>query len=238
MSQSIVALVPARRGSVRVPGKNTRVLAGHPLVAYTIAAARESGIFDAVLVSTDDEETAAIAERYGASVPGLRPASMATATSPDIEWVRHVIDGRTFDAFSILRPTSPFRRGATIARAWAELRSVPDADSVRAVRRVREHPGKMWRREGSFIVPLLPQSNDEVPTHSRQTAALEEVFVQDSSLEVAWSRLVADGEIAGGRVLPFDCGPVEGFTIDYPDDWDEAERLASTSPELLPDPRR
>lgn len=238
MTPSIVALVPARSGSVRVPGKNTRPLAGHPLLAYTIAAAREAGVFDAVLVSTDDAATAAIAERYGAEVPGLRPPELATATSPDIEWVRHVLDGRSYEAFSILRPTSPFRRGATIARAWTELRAAPDADSVRAVRAVREHPGKMWRRAGDFIVPLLPQPVDGVPTHSRQTAALEEVLVQDSSLEVAWTRLVAGGEIAGRRVLPFDCGPIEGFTIDYPEDWDAAERMAAGSPELLPDPAR
>jgi CMP-N-acetylneuraminic acid synthetase len=233
---SIVALVPARSGSVRVPGKNTRLLAGHPLLAYTIAAAREAGIFDAVVVSTDDEATAAIARSYGAEVPGLRPVEMAAATSPDIEWVRHVLDGRSHDAFSILRPTSPFRRGATIARAWATLRATAEADSVRAVRSVREHPGKMWRRAGEFIVPLLPQPAEGPPTHSRQTAALEEVLVQDSSLEVAWTRIVADGEIAGRRVVPFDCGPVEGFTIDYPDDWDAAERIAAASPELLPDP--
>ena len=109
-----VALVPARAGSVRVPGKNVRALAGHPLIAYSIAAARESGLFDAVLVSTDSEEIAAVARRYGAEVPGLRPAEMAGSGSSDIEWVRHVLDGTAYELFSILRPTSPFRRGATI----------------------------------------------------------------------------------------------------------------------------
>lgn len=231
---SIVALIPARAGSVRVPGKNVRPLAGHPLLAWSIASARESGLFDAIVVSTESEATAEIARRYGAQVPGLRPPEIAAATSPDIEWVSHVLAGTAYDAFSILRPTSPFRRGATIRRAWERLIEVPDADSIRAVRRVREHPGKMWVREGPLMRPLLAQPEGEVPSHSRQTAALPEVWVQDSSLEIAWTRIVADGEIAGRRVVPFETVGAEGFSIDYPDDWEAAERIAAQDPSLLP----
>ena len=233
MPDSLVALIPARAGSVRVPGKNVRELAGHPLLAYSIAAARESGLFDAILVSTDSEQTAEIARRYGAEVPGLRPPELAGATSPDIDWVAHVLAGTEFDAFSILRPTSPFRRGATIRRAWEAFTAVPGADSLRAVRPVREHPGKMWVVEGELMRPLLAQPEGEVPTHSRQTAALPAVHVQDSSLEIAWTRIVADREIAGRRVVPFHPAGAEGFSIDYPDDWERAERLAAADPELL-----
>jgi N-acylneuraminate cytidylyltransferase len=231
---SVVALIPARAGSVRVPGKNVRELAGHPLLAYSIAAARESGLFDAIVVSTDGEETAAIARHYGADVPGLRPAELAGSTSPDIDWVTHVLHGTSYDAFSILRPTSPFRRGATIRRAWEAFTAVPDADSLRAVRPVREHPGKMWIIDGPVMRPLLPQPDGEVPMHSRQTAALPVVHVQDSSLEIAWTRIVAEREIAGRRVVPFLCAGAEGFSIDYPEDWQEAERVAAADPELLP----
>jgi CMP-N,N'-diacetyllegionaminic acid synthase len=228
---SAVALVPARGGSVRVPGKNIAPLVGHPLLAYSIAAARESGRFDAIVVSTDREEIADVARRYGAEVV-MRPAAIATATSPDIAWVRHTLDGTAYDVFSILRPTSPFRRGATINRAWERFGE--HCDSVRAVRRVREHPGKMWVREGDYIRPLLPQPEGETPTHSRQTAALPEVWVQDSSLEIAWTRVVHDGEIAGQRVVPFFPEGHEGLSIDYADELAEAERLAAAEPGLLP----
>ena len=234
MSASAVALVPARAGSVRVPGKNIAPLAGHPLIAYSIAAAQQSGLFGAVVVSTDSEEIAAIARRYGAEVPGLRPREMAGSTSPDIEWVRHALAGTDWELFAILRPTSPFRTAATIRRAWERLHAVPDADSVRAVRPVREHPGKMWRLDGELMVPLLPQPQGEVPTHSRQTAALAPVYVQDSSLEIARTRIVADGEIAGRRVVPFFPEGVEGLSIDYPDELAAAERLAAEQPALLP----
>jgi CMP-N,N'-diacetyllegionaminic acid synthase len=228
-----VALIPARSGSERVPGKNVRRLAGHPLLAYSIAAARESGLFDAIIVSTDSNEIAEVARRYGADVPGLRPAAMAKSSSPDIEWVRHVLDSTSYELFSILRPTSPFRRAATIRRAWEEFHRVPDADSLRAVRPVREHPGKMWVLEGETMRPLLPQPPGEVPTHSRQTATLPPVYVQDSSLEIARTRIVANGEIAGARVVPFFPEGLEGFSIDYPDDWETAERLAAADPDAL-----
>jgi N-acylneuraminate cytidylyltransferase len=228
---SAVALIPARGGSVRVPGKNVAPLAGHPLIAYSIAAARESARFDAVVVSTDREEIADVARRYGAEVI-MRPEEMAGSTSPDIQWVRHALDGAPYDVFSILRPTSPFRRGETINRAWERFGE--HCSSVRAVRKVREHPGKMWVRDGDYIRPLMPQTPGETPTHSRQTAALPEVWVQDSSLEIAWTRIVADGEIAGPDVVPFFPEGHEGFSIDYPDELAEAERLAAAQPELLP----
>jgi CMP-N,N'-diacetyllegionaminic acid synthase len=87
--RSAVALIPARGGSERIPGKNVRELAGHPLIAYSIATAHQCDAFDRVIVSTDSEEIAAVATAYGAEAPALRPPEMASSTSPDIEWVRH-----------------------------------------------------------------------------------------------------------------------------------------------------
>ena len=237
---SAVALVPARAGSERVPGKNVRELAGHPLLAYSIAAARESDVFDAVVVSTDSEEIAGVARRYGAEVPALRPAEIATATSPDIEWIRHMLDllaqeGRSFEIFSLLRPTSPFRGADTIRRAWERFVALdPPADSIRAVELCRQHPGKMWVLEGELMRPLLPQAPGQVPTHSRQYKSLPDVYVQNSSLEIAWTRITADNEIAGERVVPFLTDEVEGFTIDYPSDWERAERLVESGAARLP----
>jgi len=235
-----VAFVPARAGSERVPGKNVRELHGHPLIAYSIAAARESGLFEAVVVSTDSEEIADVARRYGAEVPVLRPAEIATATSPDIEWIRHMLDalaadGRSFEIFSLLRPTSPFRGAGTIRRAWESfVGAEPPADSIRAVELCRQHPGKMWVLDGDAMRPLLPQAAGEIPTHSRQYKSLPEVYVQNSSLEIAWTRITARDEIAGDRVLPFFTDEAEGFTIDYPSDWEQAERMVSSGAARLP----
>jgi CMP-N,N'-diacetyllegionaminic acid synthase len=232
---SAVAFVPARAGSQRVPGKNIRPLAGHPLLAYSIVAAHEADVFDAVMVATDSEEIAEVARRYGAEVPGLRPAEISTATSPDIEWVRWALAGRPEATFAILRPTSPFRGGDVIRAAFERLVAARGrADSVRAVELCRQHPGKMWTLDGELMEPLLDQG-DGVPLHSTQYAALPRVYVQNSSLEIAWSHVATEGgTIAGDRVLPWVSGPADGFSIDYPDDFELAERMAASGDWTLP----
>ena len=236
-----IALIPARSGSLRVPGKNIRPLAGHPLLAYTIAAANESEIFERVVVSTDSEEIRDVAVHYGAEVPFLRPAEFATATSPDIEWVRHALAELAdpgIAAFALLRPTSPFRGAETMRRAWRqlqELAAVQPVDSLRAVELCRQHPGKMWVIEGATMRPLLDQEHFDVPWHSSQYQALPRVYVQNSSLEIAWTRTVIEhGSIAGAVVAPFLTNALEGFSIDYDEDWERAERLVAAGAAPLP----
>ena len=158
---SIIALIPARAGSKRVPDKNIRPLAGHPVIAYTIAAAAQSGIFSAVIVSTDSEKYAEVARHYGAEAPFLRPVEIAGDLSADIEWVEHTLtrlrdSGREYDCFSILRPTSPFRLPETIRRAWGEFLAEEGVDSLRAVEKCKQHPGKMWVLRGKRMMTLLP----------------------------------------------------------------------------------
>ena len=226
-----VALIPARAGSKRVPGKNIRRLAGHPLIAYTIAAALESGVFDAVVVSTDSDDYSDIARYYGAEVPFLRPEILAGSLSPDIEWVEHALLtleglGRSYDAFSILRPTSPFRQAETIQRAWQQFSEEPGIDSLRAVELCKQHPGKMWLVKGNRMSPLLPAASGKQPWHSSQYQALPKVYVQNASLEIAWVRVVHDSRsIAGEEIMPFLTEGYEGFDINAPYDWREAEYL-------------
>ncbi len=222
-----------------MPAKNLRMLGGHPLIAYSIAGARASGLFGAVVVSTDDPHTAGIARHYGAEVPALRPAEMAGETSPDIEWVQHMLGelqaaGRSYELFSILRPTSPFRTSGTIRRAWDAFLAVADADSIRAIELCRQHPGKMWVLEGELMRPLLDQ-REGVPYHSSQYQALPRVYVQNSSLEIAWTRVARAGSIAGERVVPFPSENHEGFSIDYPEDLERAERLVAEGAAQLPE---
>ena len=237
---NVMALIPARSGSQRVADKNIRRLAGHPTIAFTIAAAKASGVFDAIVVSTDNERYAAIAKHYGAEVPALRPKEIATATSPDIDWVQHMLgvlegEGRSFDAFSILRPTSPFRLPETIRRAWNAFTAEEGVDSLRAVERVSQHPGKMWRVEGRRMTPLLPQPKGETPWHSTQMAALPEVYVQNASLEIAWSRVAKAGSIAGEVIVPFFTEGSEGLDVNTEYDFWYCEQLAARGEARLPE---
>lgn len=235
-----VALVPARGGSKRVVGKNVRPLAGHPLIAYTIAAARSSGVFDAVVVSTDSQAYAAVARHYGAETPFMRPAELAGDTSPDIEWVTHALSalasaGRRWDCFSILRPTSPFRKPETIRRAWSQFLDASGADSLRAVERCSQHPGKMWVITGDRMVPLLPLGSPSRPWHSSQYAALPEIWVQNASLEIAWCRVPErHGTIAGEVISPFRTAGREGLDVNSELDFRLAEELVREDPAALP----
>ena len=237
---SCVAFIPARQGSKRVPGKNVRLLNGHPALAYTIAPALDSGVFDAVIVSTDSPEIADIARQYGAEAPFLRPAQFAGDTSPDIEWLEYTLgelrrQGRTWDAFSLLRPTSPFRTADTIRRAWALFTAQSGVDSLRAVEKCAQHPGKMWVVRGDRMVPLLPFGPAEQPWHSTPYQALPPVYVQNASLEIAWTRVVFERRsIAGDVLVPFITQGHEGFDINDPYDWIVAEQLLAEGAVQLP----
>jgi N-acylneuraminate cytidylyltransferase len=141
------------------------------------------------------------------------------------------------ELFAIVRPTSPFRGGTTIRRAFDRLVELDGrADSIRAVERARQHPGKMWTLQGDLIEPLLPQPSGETPLHSRQYQALPEVLVQNSSLELAWSHVLEPPlpTISGTRVAPFFTEGAEGFSIDYPGDVERAEQLVERGEAVLP----
>jgi N-acylneuraminate cytidylyltransferase len=231
---TIVALIPARSGSKRVPDKNIRPLMDHPLMAYSIAAALQSGIFEDVIVSTDSPHYAEIAKYYGAEVPFMRPVEIAGDNSPDIEWVADTLNrladaGRNYDCFSILRPTSPFRLPQTIRRAWEAFRAQAGVDSLRAVEKCSQHPGKMWIVRGQRMTPLLPLGPPEQPWHSSQYPTLPEVYVQNASLEMAWTRVaVEENTIAGTVLMPFLTEGYEGFDVNSPYDWNLGEHLVAS----------
>ncbi len=222
---NMVALIPARAGSKRIPGKNMKVLGGKPLIQWTVEAARASGVFRDIVCSTESEIIAATA---GCSLV-RRPPEFATDESPDIFWVRHAL---TFypqaDAFAILRPTSPFRTAATIRRAFTQFLERP-CDSLRAVEPAKQHPMKMWRLGmDHYLEPAFRAPWERVPYHSCPTQTLPRFYIQNASLEMAWTHTVVnDDSISGRVVVPFFTQGDEGFDINTPEDWAEAERLVS-----------
>ena len=129
-------------------------------MAYTISAAQQSGIFEAVVVFTDSERYASIARHYGAEVPFLRPPEIVGSLSPDIEWVEYTLarlrhQGRTYDCFSILRPPSPVRQPETIRRAWAEFLAEKGCGLVEGSGRVRaasrQDVGDSWDEDDAAL---------------------------------------------------------------------------------------
>lgn len=135
--KKIVAMIPAREGSKRLPGKNIKLLGGKPLIAWSIEAALNSDYIDEVMVSTDDQCIADIALQYGASVPFLRPVELAGDTSSSMDVVEHVINSylgleQPFEYLMLLQPTSPLRTAAHINQACEQLFE-KDGDSIVSV---------------------------------------------------------------------------------------------------------
>jgi len=242
----MVALIPARAGSKRIPGKNIRLFEGHPLMAYTIVAAQQSGVFEGVYVCTEDAETAAIARRYGAVVIP-RSAASAADDAADILWVREAMTAFSPrpDTFAILRPTSPFRTAATIRRAAGAFAADPAADSLRAVD-VRDgpHPGKMWvyHEDIGRITPVMKDWLASAPYHSSPTQSfLGRIVRQNASLEMARTAGTLDRTpptIAGEVVAPFFTDAAEGVDLNTESDWSAADTLIRVGCATLPEMAR
>jgi CMP-N,N'-diacetyllegionaminic acid synthase len=145
----VIAIIPARGGSKGLPKKNVRLLAGRPLIAHTIQHALDSGVCDAVLVSTEDEEIAEIARRFGAQVPFLRPADLAQDSTPTEPVLQHALvtyethAGQTFDIAVFLQPTDIFRPDGVIRECVEKLAGDETLDSAFAAYKTHKN---FWRR--------------------------------------------------------------------------------------------
>jgi CMP-N,N'-diacetyllegionaminic acid synthase len=148
-----IAIIPARGGSKGVPGKNIVPLSGHPLIAYSIIAAQQSQCINRVVVSTDSPEIAAIARKYGAEVPFLRPAEFSTDTSTDRDFLLHAVqwfdthEGFQPEYLVHLRPTTPLREPAVIDRAVQLIQQAPSATSLRSAHLAAKTPYKWFEMD-------------------------------------------------------------------------------------------
>jgi len=170
----------------------------------------------------------------------LRPAEFATATSPDIEWLAYTLErlDERYELFALIRATNPFRGPDVVRRGLEQLLATPEADSLRAVELVKQHPGKMWllSGDGRTMSPLLDQSELDVAWHAGQYQALPPVYSQNSALEIAWTRVVTETGTREGSVLaPFLTQGLEGFNVDDEDDWEQAARLVASGEATLPE---
>lgn len=220
-----IALIPARKGSARVPGKNMALLNGRPLLWYAIRGAKESGQFDRIVVSTDWNECVTLAENMGVDAL-LRPDELCTDQAHDYQWVRHAIDAHpSYDAFVILRPTSPFRTAETIKRAMDDFRCIP-CDSMRAVEKTTAHPKKSWDVDGVYMFPYEEGDRGGFPYYDLATQMLGPVYVQNGCIHIAWTATLEKfGNVSGERIRPFFTEGNEGVDINTPQDLEYAKWL-------------
>ncbi len=224
--RKICAFIPARKNSKRIKDKNIYNLNKHPLLAYTIQNAIKSNCFYKIFCITDNKKYSEIAKYYGAECPILRPKNISLDKSPDIEWVNWFlnylkINNIECDAFSILRPTSPVRNDITIKKAIKLFLNSSNTDSLRAVEKCKQHPGKMWIYDNVFIKPLINKKIKKTPWHSSQYANLPVIYEQNASLEIAWTKTVKKyNTISGKKIIPFFTKNSQGYDINTIDDID------------------
>ncbi len=232
MSQ-VLTLIPARGGSKSIPRKNIRPFAGHPLIAYSIAAGLCAETVTRVIVSTDDDEIAAVARHYGAETPFLRPDEYSQDNTPDLPVFQHALnwleehEGYRPEIVVHLRPTSPFRRVSHIDEAVYRLMARPEADAVRTVCVPFQNPFKMWRIEpDGFMRPLGVELGIPHEPYNQPRQMLPEVYWQTGYVDVAWSdTILVKDSMTGERILPLIIDPSQWIDIDSADDWRRAERL-------------
>lgn len=228
-TQKILAIIPARGGSKRLPGKNIRPLSGLPLIAWTIRTAIAANVFDEVLVSTDDKEIAAIAQKYGASVPWLRPEKFSTDVSSSMDVVLHALSacesaGATVKSVMLLQPTSPFRSVTTI-RCAADLHMLTGNPPVVSVCPAKTHPAWCYLVDGDGRMRCY--AGDDVPPARSQD--LPPVYQLNGALYLATAddlRSERSFLCSRTRALVM-TQPEESIDIDDAWDWQLAECIAA-----------
>jgi N-acylneuraminate cytidylyltransferase len=237
----ILALIPARGGSKGIPRKNIRSFAGHPLIAWSIAAAEQSLFVTRIVVSTDDEEIASVAREYGAGTPFLRPAELAQDHTTDLPVFEHALrwleeeEGYRPQVVVQLRPTSPIRPRGMVDHAIRILLEHGDADCVRGVVPAGQNPFKMWRLDGEDqpMKPLLTVDGIAEP-YNAPRQILPAVYWQTGHIDaIRVSTIEHKRSLTGDVIYPLVIDPRYTIDIDTLSDWARYEALAGSRLEMV-----
>ncbi|HWQ46988.1 MAG TPA: acylneuraminate cytidylyltransferase family protein, partial [Longilinea sp.] len=240
----VLAVIPARGGSKGVPHKNICLLAGYPLIAYSIAAATQSERVTRVIVSTDDEDIAQVARQWGCEVPFLRPEELARDETLDfpvfehaLKWLSENEDYKP-DVVIQLRPTSPLRPMHMVDQAVDLLIDHPNADSVRGIVPAGQNPHKMWRVDPGdhTMTPLLTVPGVSEPYNSPRQK-LPPVFWQTGHIDaIRPSVILEKRSMSGDVILGLDIDARYAVDIDSKMDFGKAEWLIHNAGLEMVDP--
>jgi CMP-N,N'-diacetyllegionaminic acid synthase len=216
----VLAVVPARGGSKGIPSKNIRLIAGKPLLAYTIEAARQSSSIDRLVVSTDAEAIANVAREAGAEVV-MRPAALATDEAPTELALLHVLDtlkaadGYEPEAIMTLEPTSPLRSPELIRRCIEAMRR-HEADSILTVTETRECFGTIVEGRFEYLIKDQARRRQDRPPLYRESSTVYLTRVET---------LRERRSVLGERLYPVIVDPAEAIDINSPLDLAVAEAV-------------
>ncbi len=201
----MTALIPARGGSKGVPRKNITLVAGFPLIAYSIVACKMSKRIDRVVVSTDDEEIASVAKRYGAEVPFIRPKKYATDAATDFDVIKHFIEHQSpfGDFLAYMRPTTPIRDPAVLDDMIEEFLSKKDnTTSARSAHELPESPYKCYKIEDGCFKGLFDDFNGVKNYSNLPRQSFPRTYQPNGYVDIIKTRNISKGDIFGERVYP------------------------------------
>lgn len=229
----ILALIPARGGSKGIPRKNIRSFAGYPLIVWSIAAAKQSERVTRVIVSTDDEEIASVARKWGAETPFMRPVKLAQDNTTDLPVFEHAlkwledVEGYHPGIVVQLRPTSPIRPKGMVDDAIHILLNHEDADCVRGVVPAAQNPFKMWLFAGDDrpLKPLLEVPGIPEP-YNAPRQILPPVYWQTGHIDaIRVATIAGKNSLTGDVVYPLVIDPKYTVDIDTLADWAKYEAV-------------
>ena len=235
---NIYAIIPARGGSKGVAYKNVRMLGDKPLIAHTILEAKKVPLISRVIVNTDDQEIAAVSKKYGAEI-FMRPKELAEDHTLDLSVFAHHLsflrDQKSLpDIVVDLRATAPLRRAPRIQEGIDILVAAgrENADSVRAVSKAAKHPYKMWRMEGKFIVPFLPESFTGMKEpYNAPRQVLPKIYQNNGCMNAFWPETVLEKKtMTGEKILGYIMEEWESVNIDSLIDFTVSEELLKAYP--------
>ena len=204
----IVSIIPARAGSVGVAGKNVKLLNGEPLIAYSIKASLRTELISRTIVSTDSEDIARIARRFGAEAPFLRPKAISGDNSTDYEFFLHAIEwfekneGFVPEYFVHLRPTTPLRDPGVIDRAIELFINNQSATSLRSVHEMSESAYKCFEIDDNKL-KTIGANSFELDTANNARQSFPTTYSANGYVDIIRRNLVADQKIHGNWVMPF-----------------------------------
>lgn len=229
---NVLAIIPARGGSKKVPGKNIRPLCGKPMIAYAVEEAKRSRFITRILVSTDDEAIATAARDAGAEVPFLRPAELAGDRVTDLPVFQHALrwleENEQYRPELVvhLRPTAPLRRAGHIDTGIEKLLAAPEADAVRSVMPATQHPHKMWQFEGDRMLPFMPHLTMADEQFNQPRQALPPAFIQNGSVDVVRREVILEkNSMTGSVILGMIMDELDSVNVDQEEDFLMAEML-------------
>lgn len=225
----VVSVIPARSKSKSIPNKNIYPLNGIPLIKYSIDYSLKSKLISHTFVSTDSKKIGELSIKYGAQYLA-RPEELSKDHVRDFPVIDHALNNleeqlnTKIDIIVLLRPTSPLRPANLIEKGLDLINSYPNATSVRAVTKSKEHPYRQWKKNSDFIEPYLDINNINISEqYNIPRQELDETYFQTGDIEIIKRETIINGSVSGDKILPIYVNQNEVHDLDEKSDMFKAE---------------